>query len=503
MEWVQIDGTEVPLLEPPQKENETRRWVFHALYVIFKHKLIITKLFFAVSFPLLAIILSGPKEYVAASRVLIKPDRAVLLSPTSEGAWNVSPSVTAVNTEIQIIKSQELLERLAKEVPLSEENAEQNGNANAEEIASNADFTRHAKRLRGRLYVAPVRATNLIEISSTSVNPQWAARLVNRAAELYLEQSLKVNRPQGIEQFYDDQEKKLQSELLKAETALKEFQEREKVLDAEKELGSTMGSLATFETSVRTTESAIREANERIRMLQAQLKEQRENVQAGRSLTTNPMHGKIRDRLVQLELERENLLQRYNPTDRMVMDKEKEITELKARLAKEEKRMLEGESVSLNTIHDGILHALLAAKAELNALEARRATLLKQVGSLSSDAVDLKKKSYTYDRLLQNINANKEALALYKRKAEEARISNAMDERKFGNASVLEKAAPPLPRAGLAPSILIVATLIFSIAIAVGVAFVTEFLSTTLKNEADIEERTGLPVLATIEYYRS
>src|SRR5437867_10101996 len=112
-----------------------------------------------------------------------------------------------------------------------------------------------------------------------------------------------------------------------------------------------------------------------------------------------------------------------------------------------------------------------------------------------------KRKSFEYDRLLQNVTAKKNALALYRQKAEEARISNAMDERKFSNAVILEKAAPPLPSAGLSSWILIPGTLIFSLGLAIGAAFLIDFLDTTLKDETDIEAQTGLPVLATIEYY--
>ena len=82
-----------------------------------------------------------------------------------------------------------------------------------------------------------------------------------------------------------------------------------------------------------------------------------------------------------------------------------------------------------------------------------------------------------------------------------AAISNAMDERKFSNAVILEKAALPLPHAGLNPWILIPGALIFSLAVAIGAVFLIDFLDTTLKDEADIEAQTGLPVLATIEYY--
>jgi capsular polysaccharide biosynthesis protein len=87
-----------------------------------------------------------------------------------------------------------------------------------------------------------------------------------------------------------------------------------------------------------------------------------------------------------------------------------------------------------------------------------------------------------------------------------------MDERKFSNAVILEKAALPsdcrrppcLPRTGLSaqsPWTSIPAIFILSLAVAIGAVFLIDFLDTTLKDEADIEAQTGLPVLATIEYY--
>ena len=44
-------------------------------------------------------------------------------------------------------------------------------------------------------------------------------------------------------------------------------------------------------------------------------------------------------------------------------------------------------------------------------------------------------------------------------------------------------------------------TIIVSMGIAVAAAFGMEYLNKTLRNEDDIEEKIGLPVLATIQYY--
>ncbi len=121
--------------------------------------------------------------------------------------------------------------------------------------------------------------------------------------------------------------------------------------------------------------------------------------------------------------------------------------------------------------------------------------------SYSASAADKKRKGFEYDRLLREVNAKKENLDFYKKKGEEARISDAMDERKFSNAYILEKASVPLPRAGRGFMLLLMATLMGAAGVAVAAAFGLEYFNRTLRNEGDIEEQLGLPVLATIQYY--
>ena len=49
MDWVQIDGREIPLLEAPQKsENPPRR----ILYVLFKHKKLVRNVFLLLIVPM-------------------------------------------------------------------------------------------------------------------------------------------------------------------------------------------------------------------------------------------------------------------------------------------------------------------------------------------------------------------------------------------------------------------------------------------------------------------
>ena len=485
MQWIQIDGKELPLLEPPSDERD-RIGVFFNMF--FRHKRLITSVFILMALPILIVLLSIPIQYLAKTKILINPTRTFLsLSPsgtsasrTSDDHGTIPNPEQAINDEIQIIKSKELRERLAKEVPPP------------------------SKGASSELKATPVRQASVIEVSLTSPHPGWAITAVNRAAELYLEEQLKVRKTKGVEEFYDEQEKRLQNELTKAESALREFQEKEGIVDTSIEVPSDLQALASFEKNLKETDSSIRETEEKTASLDGQLKQQQTTISSNKNVGVNPVYSQIMDKITKLELDRDALLQRYTSTDRLVIDKVKEIEELKERLKSVEATKVDSESLSLNDLHRRILNELLAAKVQLRSLKEKKETLTKQVAEYSTTTAEKKQKSFEYDRLLQDVAANKNALDLYRQKAEEARISDAMDERKFSNAVILEKATPPLERAGvsgLSPWILIPGILILSMGVAIGAAVLIDFSDTTLKDEADIEGQIGLPVLATVKHY--
>jgi len=498
MDWLQIDGKEIPLLEAPQKYENPPRRIF---YVLFKHKDLIRRIFLLLSVPMCLYLLFRPAQYVATSKVLIKPSREFLnVSPNSGirgEMWGLAPTPEVINSEVEIIRGPELVERLVRDVPFPER-----GSGKTPPTLTTSEITQDARRMRGLLAATPAKNSNIIDISLTSPNKQeWTAAAVNRAAELYLEEHLKVHKIPGVEQFYDEQEKKLRLQLASAEEALKEFQQREKIIDAPQEVNADLVAMASFEKTLKETDSSIRETEQKVAVLDDQLKHQKATVSSNTNITVNPVYIQIQNRLTQLQLERDNLLQRYTGEDRLVMDKEKEIEELKKKLGTVKETAVGSENIAINEVHRRILNELLGAKVQLKALNEKKASLTRQVEAYSTTAADKRRKGFEYDRLSRDVNAKRENLDLYKKKAEEARISDAMDERKFSNAYILERASVPLRRADRGFLVMMILTLVGAFGVAGVAAFAIEFLNKTLQNERDIEDQIGLPVLATIQYY--
>src|SRR5262249_2969887 len=286
MEFLQIEGKEIPLLEAPQRYEDPPRRI---LYVLFKHKQLICAIFILLIAPMFFYLLFRTTEYIASAKVLLNPSREFLgISPTGGGASAImylGPDV--INTELQIIKSPELAERLAADIPFPDD---PNGKNRSE-----AEIRRDAGRIRGLITATPIRATNLIQISVTSPKePAWIVSVVNRTAELYLEQQIKVRKTQGVEAFYAEQEKRLRATLLKAEEELKAFQQKEKIIDAPQEVNADLTALASFEKSLKETDSLIRETEQKIPTLEEQLKQQKATISSSQSINVNPVYQQIR-----------------------------------------------------------------------------------------------------------------------------------------------------------------------------------------------------------------
>ena len=95
----------------------------------------------------------------------------------------------------------------------------------------------------------------------------------------------------------------------------------------------------------------------------------------------------------------------------------------------------------------------------------------------------------------------RETFQLYLKKAEEARISTAMDDEKLINVAVIEKASPPVIPLGRGLAMAAALAAISGLALGIMIAFGLEFFNSTIKDEDDVERFLGVPVLATISHF--
>ena len=203
-------------------------------------------------------------------------------------------------------------------------------------------------------------------------------------------------------------------------------------------------------------------------------------------------------RLIELELQREELLTRYTEQSPLVQSVATEIQMIRDMLAEQESKLHSRTRSGLNIIYQNLQEESLKNEAELQAIRAKKELLM---GQLTKNKDKLEKLNRIEAELIQlqnEVDVDRQSYRLYLTKFEESRISNAMDKKKMANVSLIERARPPL--IPVSPKVMLRMMLAVFLGLngGLGLAFVMEYLNDSLELPHKVEECLQLPVLASI-----
>ena len=467
------------------------------LHVIFKRKRFIGALFLAVALPgLIATLLRKP-SYTASAKVMISTQRS---DPTiqSTDLTKLEPiqlNESLVNSEVQIIGSRDLLEHVVRTLAAGNDGW---GPPQLERTATN--FGDQVLGMAQGLMVTPIKASNVIQIDYKSSDPAVATRVVNRVVDEYLSYHAVVHGNKGLSRFYDEQQRMLEQRLRKAEDALAEFSDREGIVSPKDEIQATVRGVGEVSSLLREVTTSIAGTEERIRAIRDQVATQPEVIKRQQSLEVNPVITQLSSQLVDREVDRVTLLQKYTDKDRHVRDNAEEIAGLKSQLEgelRDHPTVVTHQLFRSNPIREDRLRMLLDLESSLREMRARQATLEDEVGRSNRHLLLLQQKSIDYDRLEQEVKNRRETYELYVKREQEARISQAMDEQKLVNVDVVQRPALPLPRADTR-QVSVLVSLIAGLVVGIAGAFGREYIGRSLRSEHDVGRHLGLPLLASI-----
>ena len=201
-------------------------------------------------------------SYEASMKVLVKRERmdpVMTASASVPSRERVEVTEDELNSEVELLKSRDLLQRVALSVGMvglpadaSVANAP-NGVAESVPPVSAAVLSRAATTLQQGLQVDAIRKSTLIQLRYQSTDPEQAARVLSNLARFYVEKHLALQRPHGAYEFFHDQTRTFGDKLNEAEASLAAFGRSERVVAPVVERDSTLTALAEFEASLLRT----------------------------------------------------------------------------------------------------------------------------------------------------------------------------------------------------------------------------------------------------------
>jgi uncharacterized protein involved in exopolysaccharide biosynthesis len=482
--------------------------------VILARKLLVSAVFLSVVVSGMAVTLMMKPLYQSSMRLLVTRERVdPRVSPAEKDAELPRAEISdeEFNSEMEILKSRQVLEAVVGELGLARETATNPTGLISSWRARFSDYYRKWHRqaeptpmerainhLADNLEIVPVKKSRIIKVSYTDSDPQRAAQVLNTLYRKYADHQLQLRQHSQAAQVFQQQTAAFGQKLAEVTEALKRFDAANGLTITEAQKDLLLREFYQTQSQANAARTEIQETEKRIAILKAQLETQPERIESEVRTKYVSALDKMKEELLALELQRTQLLQKYKPDHRLIQDLEQRIAQAQEMIAREEQRPPQERAYQLNELHRRLMNELLSAQANLTALVEREKSLSALAAQYQARLLELDQKSFEKQDLERSRAVNEDAYLLYRKKAQEAEISNALNREKIVNVSLADAASvnyrPVSPRPLVNLAVLVLAGLIT----AIGSALTLEQLNPVVRTEESLRHQFGLEVLASI-----
>ncbi len=454
--------------------------------VIFRRKGLLSIIFFATIGAALLLAFLLPSQYQSSAKLLVQRARSdAMISPertVNYQAPSEEVSEADLDSELELLRTHDILRKVVLE----------NGLAGAK--PSNAEVDRAVERLNSKLKIEPIKKSNVIGLSYNSDDPQVSANVLNSLIALYLEKHQQIRQAGRDYKFFEQQADiyKKQLDAIEQQIADAKFVAPSLTRD------QMVSKRADLKASSNETEAEIAETEKRIASLKELEKSTPQRLVTEKRASDNPqLLQNLKGTLLTLQLQRDQLTAKYQPTYRPVVDLDKRIADTKAAIAREESQPLHEEATNQNTAYEWIRTEMAKAQAQLQGLLGRRTADASLLVADGQNLHSLNAQSIQEQDLTRRAKTAETNYLLYSQKREEARISDELDANKILNVAVVQKAFVPATHVHLRSKIMLagIGTALF---LSLAAALLTDFFDPKFRSTDEVAAYLNVPVLASI-----
>ena len=444
--------------------STNQKFLEHLCRIIWNHKLLMAAVFLLVVISgMLATILITPK-YEAGMSVIISRNRVDSQISSGEKTADAASSTISdeeFNSELELIRSGEVVAGVVKDLNLVNNQVPANNDrlagvrqklkvavyglfgksAETDKIKQNDSVNEQlAGRVMSNLDVEPIKKSRIIKVTYTDTDPGRAKQILEKIYDKYVELHVRINEKSPAGEVFDEQSNTFEKKLDDATDALKRYDRSNGITAAETggrdEL--LLQQVYAARSQADTSRNEINETEQRIRLLKEKIAAQPEQLQTGSTSKYVAALDRMKDDLVQLNQQKIQLLQKYKPNTRFVLDIEQRIQNLKREIDAETNSPPQEKSFALNDLRRRLESELANAEISLAALRTRERDLNAQAAQLRGEATVLNGKSIERTRLERERKINEEAYLLYQKKARENEVGQVLNRQKILNFDMVD-----------------------------------------------------------------
>ena len=446
-----------------------------------------------------------PPTYQASSSIVVlSRGYPELLSPPKGGGAStlIMNPKEEINSEIEIIRSRPVLERVVQELHLTEPKpVEETGVAGAirnlaraayrglGELLGAVGFGRHyskeekfeaaVNRLHSRLSLEPAVDSQIIWIRYRSHDPALTSQVVNKVAQEYQRQHLEININKAESTFYAEQIDKVQNDIKGLQEQLLKLKQGSGIVSFAEQSKALLKKLDTYDAAQTNVQKEIIRIRSKVEKIQALRKARPHLLIPLPDLAQDPQMADLENKLVNLKFQIQTVLQRFTPESRQAQTVREQIGQLEKQIRNQVNILLEREL------------------AKLRELQAEEQAIGQTMKGMHSEIEELPAAEMNLGNLERDIDTKQGILCVLLKKYQDSLLAKSADQR-LENAKILSLAAVPLrpvfPNYPLNLGLGFLVGLIGSIS----AAFFLEYWDDSLKIPEDVERFLDRPVFASI-----
>ena len=407
-----------------------------------------------------------PKQYTANAAVVVDvkspdPVSGMML------AGMIAPGYMA--TQIDIINSDRVAQRVVKLLKM-DESAAIKAQWQEETEGKGQLVTWLANLLQKKLDVKPARESNVINISYTGADPDFAAAVANAFAQAYLDVNLdlKLAPARQYAAFFEEQAKLMRDKLEKAQKALSTYQQNNGIVSADDRLDYEIAKLN--ETSSQLTGIQGQTTD-------SQSKRQNNKADTVAEVMQNPVVQSLKADIARLDAKLQessiNLGKNHPQSQRTEM----ELATLKAQLETETRKI----TSSIDTTYQVGKQREQQLQGALSSQKARVLILNKQRDELNI--------------LRHDIETAQRAFETFSQRSAQTNVESQNNQT---NLAVLNAASAPAEPSKPRILLNVLVSIFLGTLLGVGLALMLELAKRRVRSSEDLAEALDLPVLGSI-----
>jgi len=409
-----------------------------------------------------------PKQYSATASVVVdfKPD------PISAIAFGGAASPTFLATQVDIIRSERVAQRVVRNLRLNENPQVRQQWLDATNGEGSIE-TWLGTVFQQQMDVQPSRESSVIAISYKAPDPRFAAGLANAFAQAYIDTALELrtNPARQFNEFFDARAREARDTLEKAQARLSNFQKTNGIIASDERLdieNARLNELSSQLTALQAVaaESAFRQA-------------QAQGAQADRlqDVMNNPVVAGLRSEINRNEALLQQLTTRLGDNHPQVREAKANLAELRRRLDAETTKVAGSVGVTSNINQ--------RREAEVRRqLDAQRAKVLQMKTVRDQGMVimqDVTNAQRAYDAVLQRFTQ-----------------TNLESQATQSNVNLLTQAQPPIEHSSTNVVLNTALAVFLGGLLALGTALLLELMDRRVRNPEDAVAALGLPVIGVM-----